>query len=62
MKESIKNPMEIKGPQEDKNTTDYYLNWFDGSKFKKILATIDSNKFNYKNKFVNSSILMIMKQ
>ena len=62
MKESIKNPMEIKGPQEDKNTTDYYLNWFDGSKFKKILATIDSSKFNYKNKFVNSSILMIMKQ
>ena len=26
------------------------LNWFDKNKFKKILAIIDSNKFNYKNK------------
>ena len=27
-----------------------YLNWFDRNKFEKILAIIDSNKFNYKNK------------
>ena len=26
------------------------LNWFDKNKFKDILAIIDSNKFNYKNK------------
>ena len=26
------------------------LNWFDKNKFKKILAIIDSNEFNYKNK------------
>ena len=32
--------------QEDKNTTD----WFDKNKFKEILAIIDSNKFNYRNK------------
>ena len=32
--------------KEDKNTTD----WFDKNKFKNILAIIDSNKFNYKNK------------
>ena len=30
--------------------TDHYRNWFDRSKFKKLLAIIDSNKFNYKNK------------
>ena len=47
IKESIKNPKEIKSPEEDKNTTDYYPNWFD--KFKKNLAIIDNNKFNYKN-------------
>ena len=27
-----------------------YPNWFDKNKFKKMLAIIDSNKFNYKNK------------
>ena len=32
-------PKEIKSP-----------NWFDKNKFKEILAIIDSNKFNYKNK------------
>ena len=32
-------PKEIKSP-----------NWFDENKFKEILAVIDSNKFNYKNK------------
>ena len=50
VKESIKKPVEIKSPKEDKNTTDYYPNWFDKNKFKKMLAIIDSNKFNYKNK------------
>ena len=35
-----------KSLEEDKNTTD----WFDKNKFKKILAIIDSNKFNYRNK------------
>ena len=30
--------------------TDDYPNWFDRNKFEKILAIIDSNKFNYKNK------------
>ena len=32
-------PKEIKGP-----------NWIDKNKFKEILAIIDSNEFNYKNK------------
>ena len=50
VKESIKKPVEIKSPKEDKNTTDYYPNWFDKNKFKKILAIIESNKFNFKNK------------
>ena len=36
----------IKSPEEDKNTT----NWFDRNKFKDILAIIDSNKINYRNK------------
>ena len=30
--------------------TDYYPNWLDKNKFKKMLAIIDSWKFNYKNK------------
>ena len=30
--------------------TDSYPNWFDRNKFKEILAIIDSNKFNYRNK------------
>ena len=30
--------------------TDHYPNWFDRNKFKKSLAIIGSNKFNYKNK------------
>ena len=41
--------MEIKIPKENKNTTDYYPNWFGKNKFEKILAIIDSNKFNCKN-------------
>ena len=47
---TIKESIEIKSPKEDKNTTDNYPNWFDRNKFEKILAIIDSNKFNYKNK------------
>ena len=50
IKELIEKLKEIKSPKEDKNTTDYYPNWFDRNKFEKILAIIDSNKFNYKNK------------
>ena len=42
--------MEIKSPKKDKNATDYYPNWFDKNKFKKILAITDSNKFSHKNK------------
>ena len=37
-------------PKEDKNTIDYYPNWLDRNKFKNVLAIIDSNKFNCKNK------------
>ena len=50
IKESIEKPKEIKSPEEDKNTTDSYPNWFDENKFKNILAIIDSNKFNYRHK------------
>ena len=50
IKELIEKLKEIKSPKEDKNTTDYYPNWFDKNKFKKMLAIIDSNKFNFKNK------------
>ena len=39
IKELIEEPKEIKSP-----------NWFDKNKFKEILAIIDSNEFNYKNK------------
>ena len=38
--------IEIINPQKDENTT----HWYDKNKFKKILTTIDSNKFNHKNK------------
>ena len=50
IKESIKKPKEIKSLVEDKNTTDYYPNWFDKNKFKNILAIIDRKNFSYKNK------------
>ena len=46
----IKESIEIKGIEEDKNTTDSYPNWFEKNKFKNILAIIDSNKFSYENK------------
>ena len=38
--------IEIISPKKDENTTD----WFDKNKLKKILATIDRNNFNHKNK------------
>ena len=44
--ESTEKAMEIKSPKEDENTTD----WFDKNKLDKILAIINSNKFNHKNK------------
>ena len=50
IKKSIEKPKKIKSPEEDKNTTDYYSNWFDKNKLKNILAIIDSNKFGHKNK------------
>ena len=50
--------MEIKSLKGDINTTDY-PNWFDKNKFKKMLATIDSNKFNTRTKQVNLSILTL---
>ena len=43
---STEEPMEIKSPKEDENTTD----WFDKNKFKKILTIVDSDKFNHKDK------------
>ena len=46
---TIKKSIEIKNPKEDMNTTNY-LHWFDENKLQKILAIIDSNKFNHKNK------------
>ena len=46
IKESIEKPIEIKSLEEDKKTTD----WFDKNKSKEVLATIDSSKFNYRNK------------
>ena len=49
IKESKEKPKEIKSPEEDKNTTDSYPNWFDKKKFKNILAIIDSNKCNYRH-------------
>ena len=47
---TIKKPIEIKRFKEDKNMADNCFNWFDRNKFENILAIIDSNKFNYKNK------------
>ena len=41
--------MEIKSPKEGINTADY-PNLLDRNKFKKMLAIINSNKFNNKNK------------
>ena len=49
VKESIKKTIEIKSRKKDMNATDY-PNWVEKNKFEKMLATIDSNKFNHKNK------------
>ena len=46
--EISKEPIKINSPEKDENTTD----WYDKNNFKKILAIIDSNKFNHKNKIV----------
>ena len=59
IKESIEKPKEIKSPEEDKNTTDSYPNWFDKNKFKNILAIIDSNKLNYRHKIVKFRYIKI---
>ena len=44
--ESAEESIEIKSPKEDENAT----GWFDKNKFKKILAVVNSKKFNHKNK------------
>ena len=46
----IKESIKIKSLEEDKNATDSYLNWFEKNKFKKNLAIIGSNTFNYRHK------------
>ena len=45
IKQSMEKPIEIKSLEEDKYSADC-----DRNKFQEILAIIDSNKFNYKNK------------
>ena len=50
IKEPKEKPKEVKSPEEDKNTTDSYPNWFEKNKFKNTLAIIDSNKFNCRYK------------
>ena len=40
----------MKSLKKDKNTTDYYPNWFDKNKFEEIKVIIESIKFNYKSK------------
>ena len=44
-KESKGKSKEIKSPEEDKNTTDFYPSCLNKNKFKNILAIIDSSKF-----------------
>ena len=44
--EIFKDFIKIKRPNKDKSTTD----WYDKNKCNKVLTTIDSNKFNHKNK------------
>ena len=43
---AIKESIEIKGLEEDKNATDSYPNWFHKNKFKNILAIIGNSTFN----------------
>ena len=47
---TIKELRKIKSPEEDKNGTYSYPNWFDKNKFKKNLGIIDSDTFNYRHK------------
>ena len=50
IKELLEKPIQIKSPEEVKNATHSYPNWFDKNKFKNILAIIGTNKFNYRHK------------
>ena len=47
---TIKESIEIKSLEEDKNMPNSYPNWFDKNKFKNILAITDSTTFNYRHK------------
>ena len=47
---TIKESIEIKSLEEDKNATDSYPNWSDKNKCKNTLPIIDSNTFNYRHK------------
>ena len=40
IKESIEKPKEIKSPEEDKDVTDSYPNWFNKNKLKNILLLL----------------------
>ena len=57
--ESIEKPKEIKSPEEDKNVTDFYPNWFNKNQLKNILAIINSNKFSCNNKIVEFNYIDI---
>ena len=56
--ELVEKAIEIKSPEEDEKTIEIksleedenIADWYDKNKFKKILAIVNSNKFNHKNK------------
>ena len=48
--------IEIINPKKDEDTTD----WYDKNKFKKILTTIDNNKFNHKNKISKLNLMTLI--
>ena len=56
--ELVEKAIEIKSPEEDEKTIEIksleedenMADWYDKNKFKKILAIVNSNKFNHKNK------------
>ena len=52
----FKESTKIKSSNKDENTT----NWYDKSKFKKILTTIDSNNFTYKNKIDKFNLMTLI--
>ena len=62
IEESIEKPKERKSPEEDKNRTDSYPNWFDKNNFKNFLAIVDSNKFNYRHKIIKEPVPIPKKQ